>query len=98
MKPNTGEEMSFDIPSDYAAIIEQAVASGAYPSQESALRHALELFAAEQIRGEGAKLNQWHLRNNESVSQSQEGLSKPLDESAVVGRLNARLAEQDARI
>ncbi|MEX0793177.1 MAG: hypothetical protein WD045_08575 [Pirellulaceae bacterium] len=37
-----------NIPSQYHAILEQAVASGAFPSAEEALRHALELLATEQ--------------------------------------------------
>ena len=86
--------MSIDIPSDYAAIIQQAVASGAYATPEAALRHALELFAAEQAKGDESKLERWHQRNDESISQSQQGLSRPLDEEAVIDRLNSRLADQ----
>ena len=88
--------MSIDIPSDYADIIQQAVASGAYASPEAALRHALDLFAAEQAKEEGSKLEQWNSRNDESISQSKQGLSKPLDEAAVAERLNARLANGES--
>lgn len=87
--------MSIDIPSDYTAIIQQAVASGAYPTPEAALRHALELFAEEQAKGSEAKLERWQQRNEESIHQSEQGLSKPLDETAVVSRLRARLAEEE---
>ena len=52
--------MSIDIPSDYADIIQQAVASGAYASPEAALRHALDLFDAEHAKEEGSKLEQWN--------------------------------------
>lgn len=40
--------MSLDIPSEYESVLDQLVASGAYPSTQSALKHALELLAAQQ--------------------------------------------------
>lgn len=40
--------MTLDVPSEYEAVIQQAVASGAFANPEAALRHALDLLAVEQ--------------------------------------------------
>ncbi len=90
--------MTIDIPSDYEDILRQAVASGAYAKPEDALRHALELFAAEQSKAPVAKkLDRWNERNAAAIQQSEQGLSKPLDPQAVVDRLQARLADNETR-
>ena len=82
--------MTIDIPSDYEDILRQAVASGA--DTESALRHALELFAAEQ-----AKRDRWNERNDLAIEQGMQGLAKPLNDEEVINRLQARLANQEPR-
>ncbi len=89
--------MTIDIPSDYEDILRQAVASGAYANPEAALRHALELFAAEQVSGEQPKRDRWNERNRLSIEQSSQGLSKPLNDETVVDRLQARLADRETR-
>ena len=94
--------MTIDIPNDYEDILRQAVASGAFANPEDALRRALELFAAEQSdapaeNNEQQKHNRWNKRNTESIQQSRQRLSKPLDEAAVIHRLHARLADQETR-
>lgn len=40
--------MTLDIPSQYEAILQDAVSSGAFASKEEALKHALDLLAVEQ--------------------------------------------------
>ncbi|RCS54871.1 hypothetical protein DTL42_07100 [Bremerella cremea] len=47
--------MTLDVPSEYEAVIQQAVANGAFGSPEEALRHALKLLAIEQSESQRAK-------------------------------------------
>ena len=88
--------MTLDVPSDYEDILHNAVASGAFPSPEAALRHALDLLAAEQPPDEAAKLARWNERNRISTEQSEQGLSTPLDIDEVVGRLKQRIADHES--
>ncbi|QDV13886.1 hypothetical protein CA51_37770 [Rosistilla oblonga] len=39
--------MTLNIPSEYAHVLDEAVASGAFASTDEAIRHALSLLAAE---------------------------------------------------
>jgi len=39
-------------------------------------------------------LKTWNEKNQVAMAQSQQGLSKPLDEEAVLGRMRSRLAEE----
>jgi hypothetical protein len=48
--------------------------------------------ALDQI--EQDKLLRWHKRNNLAAEQSGQGLSKPLDDEAVLARLRNRLAQE----
>lgn len=41
-------QMTLNVPGEYKNVLSDAVARGAFPSMENALRHALELFAEEQ--------------------------------------------------
>ena len=90
--------MTFNLPSEYADILNNAVASGAFASPADALRHALELFAAElPIDDEQTKLDRWNQRNQTSIEQSNQGLSKPLNDGLVIERLNIRFAESQSQ-
>ena len=76
--------MTIDIPSAYKDILLQAVANGAFANPEDALKHALELFAAEQSNTDDKqRLNRWNERNAAAIQQSKQGLSAPLDPQAV---------------
>lgn len=94
--------MNLDVPSEYEDILRQAVASGAFSSPQEALRHAIELLEAERSQAYSAndnekRLARWIERNNTSIEQSKQGLSKPLDDAAVISRLKSRISENEGR-
>jgi len=39
-------------------------------------------------------LDCWNEKNQTAINQSQQGLSKPLDDEAVLGRMHSRLAKE----
>lgn len=76
----------------YPPDIEQRVADrlrdGSYQSEEEVLRDAMD--ALDQL--EEDKLTRWNARNQRAEEESRQGLSKPLDDSAVLSRMRSRLA------
>ena len=66
------------------------MSSGDYTSEDEVLRDALA--ALEQL--EQDKLTRWNERNQIAIEQSRRGLSKPLDDQKVLGRLRERLAKE----
>ena len=66
------------------------MSDGRYQSEEDVLREAMD--ALDQL--EQDKLVRWEERNRMAMQQSQQGLSKPLDDEAVLGRLRERLAKE----
>lgn len=64
--------MTFDVPSDYEDILRNAVASGAFASTEDALRHALELFAAERPSADVQTV-----KTTENQQTENQGISTP---------------------
>jgi Arc/MetJ-type ribon-helix-helix transcriptional regulator len=64
--------------------------NGLYVDEDDVLRDAMD--ALDQI--EHDKLLRWHERNNLAAEQSRQGLSKALDEEAVLARLRERLAQE----
>jgi Arc/MetJ-type ribon-helix-helix transcriptional regulator len=92
--------VNIDLPSEYEAILLQAVASGAFSNPQEALRHAIELLDAERtqaysVNDNEKRLERWNERNNTAIEQSKQGLSKPLDDDAVMSRLNSRISENE---
>jgi Arc/MetJ-type ribon-helix-helix transcriptional regulator len=64
--------------------------NGLYADEDDILRDAMD--ALDQV--EQDKLLRWHERNRLATEQSRQGLSKPLDDEAVLARLRERLARE----
>ncbi len=82
--------MAYQIPADVEQLIKQRMALGAYSSEADVLRDALESL---ELR-EQERLARWDERNHLATKQSNQGLSKPLDDQQVLARLRARLAKE----
>ena len=82
--------MNYQFPPDIEERLKARLSDGQYQSEDDVLREAMD--ALDQLELE--KLARWEERNRIAVEQSQQGLSKPLDDEAVLGRLRRRLAEE----
>lgn len=82
--------MSYQLPPDLDQRVKAIMSQGGYRIEDDVLRHAMD--ALDQLEQE--KLVRWHNRNETAVRQSSEGLSKPLDDDAVLVRLRQRLAQE----
>jgi Arc/MetJ-type ribon-helix-helix transcriptional regulator len=82
--------MNLQLPPDINVRVQAYLGSGAFSSEEDVLRTALD--ALEERDEE--KLRRWHEGNRIAMEQSRLGLSKPLDDEAVLQRLRARLAQE----
>ena len=82
--------MNYQFPPDIEERLKARMARGQYESEDDVLREAMD--ALDQL--EQDKLARWNERNRLAVQQSQQGLSRPLDEEAVLGRLRERLARE----
>jgi Arc/MetJ-type ribon-helix-helix transcriptional regulator len=76
------------LPPDISQRLHAWVVAGGFQSEEEALREALD---ALDERDE-ARRQRWHDGNARAIELSRQGLSKPLDDEAVLARLRARLA------
>jgi len=82
--------MNYEFPSDIEERVKARLSNGCYQSEDDVLREAMD--ALDQL--EQDKLTRWEERNRIAMQQSQQGLSKPLDDEAVLGRLRERLAKE----
>ena len=82
--------MSYQFPPDIEERLKARMSDGRYQSEDDVLREAMN--ALDQL--EQDKLIRWEERNRWSTQQSEQGLSKPLDDEAVLGRLRERLAKE----
>ena len=82
--------MSYQLPPDIEERLKVRMSDGRYESEDDVLREAMN--ALDQL--EQDKLIRWEERNRLSTRQSEQGLSKPLDDEAVLGRLRERLAKE----
>ena len=80
--------MTYQFPADVEQLIKQRMTLGIYASEDEVLRDALG--ALEQREQE--RLARWDERNRLAIEQSQQGLSRPLDDEKVLARLRERLA------
>lgn len=80
--------MTYNMPDDLYARLQDHLAAGSYESESEVLHHAMD--ALEQV--EQDRLLRWNERNRSATLESQQGLSRPLDQQAVFERLRARLA------
>lgn len=76
------------VPADVHDRLVARVVTGHYASEEDVLRDAMD--ALDQLEEE--KLLRWRHRNEASQLESQQGLSRPLNDDAVLKRLRDRLA------
>jgi Arc/MetJ-type ribon-helix-helix transcriptional regulator len=84
------EQMQYQFPSDIRDRLRDRLKNGLYTDEDDVLRDAMD--ALDQI--EQDKLLRWHERNSLAAEQSKQGLSKPLDDEAVLARLRERLARK----
>ena len=82
--------MSYQFPPDIEERLKARMSDGRYQNEDDVLREAMN--ALDQL--EQDKLIRWEQRNRLSTRQSEQGLSKPLDDEAVLGRLRKRLAKE----
>jgi Arc/MetJ-type ribon-helix-helix transcriptional regulator len=82
--------MNYQFPPDLEERLKARMSEGGYENEDDVLREAMD--ALEQLEQE--KLIRWHERNRIAIQQSQQGLSKPLNEQAVLDRLRKRLAKE----
>jgi Arc/MetJ-type ribon-helix-helix transcriptional regulator len=82
--------MSYQLPPDLDDRVQAYVVTGAFQNEDDVLRTALD--ALEEREQE--KLRRWNEGNRLAIEQSKQGLSKPLDDEAVLARLRERLARE----
>jgi Arc/MetJ-type ribon-helix-helix transcriptional regulator len=82
--------MSYQLPPDLDHRVQTYLSAGSFQNEDDVLRSALD--ALEEREQE--KLRRWHDGNLIAIEQSRQGLSKPLDDDAVIARLHARLSRE----
>jgi Arc/MetJ-type ribon-helix-helix transcriptional regulator len=82
--------MHYQFPADISQRLEACIAGGRFANEEEVLRKALDALEERELE----KLERWQQGNAKSIEQSRQGLSKPLDDDAVLSRLRARLAAE----
>jgi len=82
--------MAYEFPPDVQKLVRERMESGQYASEDELLRDAMG--ALDQI--EQDRIARWDERNRLAAKQSEQGLSKPLDDEQVLTRLRARLAKE----
>jgi Arc/MetJ-type ribon-helix-helix transcriptional regulator len=82
--------MNYQFPPDIEERLKARMGDGRYESEDDVLREAMD--ALDQL--EQDKLIRWEERNRIAMQQSQAGLSRPLNDEAVLGRLRERLAKE----
>jgi Arc/MetJ-type ribon-helix-helix transcriptional regulator len=82
--------MSYEFPPDLEQRVRARMSDGRYGSEDDLLREAMD--ALDQL--EQDKITRWDERNRIAQEQSRQGLSKPLDDEAVLARLRERLAKE----
>jgi Arc/MetJ-type ribon-helix-helix transcriptional regulator len=82
--------MGYQLPPDLNHRVQAYLADGGYQNEDEVVRTALD--ALEERERE--KRQRWDEGNRIAVEQSQRGLSKPLDDEAVIARLRVRLAKE----
>ena len=82
--------MAYQLPPDIDHRVQAYLGAGGYQSEDEVLRTALD--ALEEREHE--KFHRWNECNRIAIEQSEQGLSKPLDDEAVIARLRTRLAKE----
>ena len=82
--------MNYQFPPDIEERLKARMSDGRYQTEDEVLREAMD--ALDQL--EQDKLTRWDERNRIAMQQSRQGLSRPLDDEAVLDRLRERLARE----
>jgi Arc/MetJ-type ribon-helix-helix transcriptional regulator len=82
--------MKYEFPIDLQVRLIERLEHGSYENEDEVLRDALD--ALDQL--EQDKLTRWNERNQLAIEQSEQGLSKPLDDEKILSRLRDRLANE----
>ena len=82
--------MNYQLPPDIEERLKARMSDSRYQCEDDVLREAMD--ALDQLDQE--KLLRWHERNRIATRQSQQGLSKPLDDKVLLNRLRERLAKE----
>jgi Arc/MetJ-type ribon-helix-helix transcriptional regulator len=82
--------MSHQLSSDLDHRVQDYLAKGEFQSVDEVLHSALDALDEQQKE----KLRRWNEGNQTAMEQSRQGLSKPLDDHAVLNRLRTRLAKE----
>ena len=82
--------MSYQFPQDIEERVKARMSNGGCQTEDEVLREAMD--ALDKL--EQDQLIRWDDRNRLAQQQSQQGLSKPLDDEAVLARLRQRLARE----
>lgn len=80
--------MGYQLPPDLDCRVQAYLGTGGYQNEDEVLRATLE--EREQL-----KLRRWNEGNHIAIEQSEQGLSNPLDDEAVIARLRAGLAKEE---
>ncbi len=81
----------YEFPSDIQERLQARLNDdGVYDSEDDVIRDAMD--ALDQL--EHDKITGWNERNRLATEQSNQGLSKPLDDDKVLTRLRERLAKE----
>ena len=81
--------MIHPFPPDIEERVKARMSEGRYASEADLLRDAMD--ALDQL--EEDKLVRWRERNRMAAEQSQQGVSRPLNDNAVLERLRQRLSD-----
>jgi Arc/MetJ-type ribon-helix-helix transcriptional regulator len=82
--------MAYQLPPDLDHRVQAYLGTGGYQNEDEVLHTALD--ALEEREQE--QLRRWDEGNRVAIEQSAQGLSKPLDDEAVIARLRARLFKE----
>ena len=82
--------MNHPLPPDIEERLKARMSEGQYASEAELLRDAMDALD----RLEEDRLLRWRDRNRLAIEQSQQGKSRPLNDSAVLVRLRERLAAE----
>lgn len=82
--------MAYEFPSDIRERLKARLQDGVYQSEDDVIREAMDALDQSELD----KLARWNGRNRLAIQQSEQGLSKPLDEQRVLSRLRERLAQE----
>jgi Arc/MetJ-type ribon-helix-helix transcriptional regulator len=82
--------MPYEFPTDIRDRLKARLDDGVYQNEDDVIRDAMD--ALDQI--EQDKLTRWNERNRLALEQSEQGLSRPLDDERILARLRERLAKE----